>query len=91
MSDQDAAAYHEQRQQIDTIGWLQSYEQEEEDIQVDKKLQIGTGAYLVFKSCDDAMGGADSTSKQPRTANSQGWRICRSKGLPKVTSSVNGR
>jgi len=60
MSDQDAAAYHEQRQQIDTIGWLQSYEQEEEDIQVDKKLQIGTGAYLVFKSCDDAMGGADN-------------------------------
>lgn len=48
MSDQDAAAYHEQRQQIDTIGWLQSYEQEEEDIQVDKKLQIGTSAYLVF-------------------------------------------
>ena len=46
MSDQDAAAYHEQRQQIDTIGWLQSYEQEEEDIQVDKKLQIGTSAYL---------------------------------------------
>ena len=42
MSDQDAAAYHEQRQQIGTIGWLQSYEQEEEDIQVDKKLQIGT-------------------------------------------------
>ena len=60
MSDQDAAAYHEQRQQIGTIGWLQSYEQEEEDIQVDKKLQIGTGAYLVFKSCDDAMGGADN-------------------------------
>ena len=27
MSDQDAAAYHEQRQQIGTIGWLQSYEQ----------------------------------------------------------------
>ena len=60
MSDQDAAAYHEQWQQIDTIGWLQSYEQEEEDIQVDKKLQIGTSAYLVFKSCDDAMGGADN-------------------------------
>lgn len=60
MSDQDAAAYHEQRQQIGTIGWLQSYEQEEEDIQVDKKLQIGTSAYLVFKSCDDAMGGADN-------------------------------
>ena len=60
MSDQDAAAYHEQRQQIGTIGWLQSYEQEEEDIQVDKKLQIGTSAYLVFKSYDDAMGGADN-------------------------------
>lgn len=52
--------------QIGTIGWLQSYEQEEEDIQVDKKLQIGTSAYLVFKSCDDAMGRQltmNSTSK----------------------------
>ncbi len=65
MSDQDAAAYHEQRQQIGTIGWLQSYEQEEEDIQVDKKLQIGTSAYLVFKSVNDEWAALtmNSTSK----------------------------